>query len=80
MTNNLQSEFANVKISASSNSVPNNASPIKVSVDKYIERIDNVDKLSGIESKYGDVFGFTKGEITKFYKTYNEEATKILQS
>jgi len=80
MTNNLQSEFANTNISASSNSVPNNASPIKVNVNKYIERIDNEGKLKGIDARYGDVFGFTKGEITKFYKTYNEEATKILQS
>jgi len=80
MTNNLQSEFANVNISASSNTVPRNAKPIKVNKNKYIERVDNVGKLEGIEAKYGDVFGFTKGEINKFYKEYNEAALRILKS
>lgn len=78
MTNNLQSEFANVNLSASTDSVPRNAKPIKINKDKYVERIDNVDKLRGIESKYGDVFGFTKGERDKFNKVYSEEALKIL--
>jgi len=80
MTNNLQSEFANVNISASSNTIPRNAKPIKVNKDKYIERIDNVKKLEGIEAKYGDVFDFTKGEVNKFYKVYNAEAIRILES
>ena len=80
MTNNLQSEFANSNIGASNDSAPKNTSPIKINVNKYIERIDNVQKLRGIESKYGDVFGFTKGEINKFYKVYNAEAIRILSA
>jgi len=80
MTNNLQSEFANKNISSSSNSVPKNATPIKVNKNKYVERIDNDGKLKGIEAKYGDVFGFTKGEINKFYKVYNAEALRILKA
>jgi hypothetical protein len=80
MTNNLQSEFANVNISQSNDSPPKNSSPIKVNPNLYIERVDNLGKLKGIEAKYGDVFGFTKGEVTKFYKTYNFEAKKILES
>lgn len=80
MTNNLQSEFANINISESNNSAPKNALPVKVNVNKYIERVDNLDKLRGIEAKYGDVFGFTKGERKKFYKVYNFEAKKILES
>jgi hypothetical protein len=80
MTNDLQSEFANINISKGNDSAPKNAKPIKVNANKYIERVNNLDKLEGIESKYGDVFGFTNGEINKFYKIYNFEAKKILES
>ena len=80
MTNNLQSEFANTNIAANSDAVPINADPIKVSNQKYIERIDNLDKLRGIEKKYGNVFGFTKGERNNFLKVYEFEALKILNS
>ena len=78
MTNNLQSEFANVNISPTSDAVPRNAKPEKINVNRYVERVDHVDKLRGIESKYGDVFGFTKGERDKFNKVYSEEVLKIL--
>lgn len=80
MTNNLQSEFANTNIPSGSDAVPNNASPERVNANLYVERVDNVDKLRGIEAKYGNVFGFTKGERTKFLEVYNFEATKILTS
>jgi hypothetical protein len=79
MTNNLQSEFANVNIPSGSDAVPN-AAPERVNANLYVERVDNVDKLRGIEAKYGNVFGFTKGERKKFNEVYNFEATKILQS
>ena len=78
LTNNLQSEFANKNISPSSNAIPRNTMPIKINKDKYVERIDNVGKLEGIEAKYGDVFSFTKGEVNKFYRVYNAEAIRIL--
>lgn len=78
MTNNLQSEFANTNIGSSNNGVPKNTSPVKINPNKYVERVDNDGKLRGIEAKYGDVFGFTKGEINKFYKVYNAEALRIL--
>lgn len=80
MTNNLQSEFANKNISKGSDGVPKDAKPEKVNVNLYVERVDNVDKADGIEAKYGNVFGFTKGERTKFLEVYNFEAAKILQS
>lgn len=80
MTNNLQSEFANKNIPSGSDGVPSNATPERVSANLYVERVDNLEKLKGIESKYGNVFGFTKGERTKFLEVYNFEATKILTS
>jgi len=80
MTNNLQSEFANINLSKGNDSAPKNSFPIKVNVNKYIERIDNQDKLNGIVAKYGNVFGFTKGERDKFFKVYNFEAKKILEA
>ena len=80
MTNDLQSEFANINISKSNDSPPKGSMPIKINPNRYIERVNNLDKLRGIEAKYGDVFGFTKGEVAKFYKTYNFEAKKILES
>jgi len=78
MTNNLQSEFANTNMGASNNGVPKNAKPIKINPNRYIERVDNDGKFKGIEAKYGDVFGFTRGEINKFYRVYNAEALRIL--
>lgn len=78
MTNNLQSEFANTNMGASNNRVPKNAKPIKINPNRYVERVDNDGKLKGIEAKYGDVFGFTRGEVNKFYKVYNAEALRIL--
>jgi len=80
MTNDLQSEFANINISKGNDSAPKSSAPIKVNPNKYIERVNNLDKLRGIEAKYGDVFGFTKGEVNKFYKVYNFEAKKILEA
>lgn len=80
MTNNLQSDFANVNIPASSNNIPKNAEPVKINPNKYVERVENDGKLKGIEDKYGDVFGFTVGEKNKFYRTYEFEALKILNS
>ena len=80
MTNNLQSEFANTNIPSGSDGVPKNAKPEQVTVNLYVERIDNVKKMEGLEKKYGNVFGFTKGERKQFMEVYNFEATKILQS
>lgn len=80
MTNNLQSDFANVNIPASSDSFPKNSEPVRINPHKYIERVENDGKIQGIEAKYGDVFGFTVGEINKFYKVYEFEALKILNS
>jgi hypothetical protein len=80
MTNNLQSEFANVNISKSSNSAPKGSMPVKVNPLLYVERIDNLNKLEGIEKKYGDVFGFTNGERTKFNRTFQFEMNKLLNA
>jgi len=80
MTNNLQSEFANKNISPSSNTVPQKTEPEKVNKNKYVERIDNADKVDRLEEKYGTIFDFSKGEKDKFYKVYNEAALEILKS
>ena len=80
MTNNLQSEFANTNIPSNSDAVPSNAEPERINANLYVERIDNVGKLRGIEKKYGNVFGFTKGERKKFLEVYNFEAMEILKS
>jgi hypothetical protein len=80
MTNNLQSEFANKNIGKNSNSIPSNAEPEKINKDKYVERIDNQEKVDALEEKYGTIFDFSEGEKHKFYKVYNEEASRILES
>ena len=80
MTNNLQSEFANTNIPSGSDGVPQKAKPEKVSANLYVERIDNVKKMEGLEERYGNIFGFTKGERSEFFKVYEFEALKILNS
>lgn len=74
-TNRLQSDFANRQISPNSDNIPK-SKPIKVNVNRYIERItsQNAPKIEGRES----IFNFTKKEIELFNKTYNETAIKIL--
>jgi hypothetical protein len=82
MTNNFQSDYANAPLAKSSNQVPK-PRPFKVSVNHYqvkLSRQENVDKLEGFEKKYGKVFDFSEGEKKAFYKTYNFEANKILNS
>ncbi len=82
MTNNFQSDYANAPLAKASNRVPK-PRPFKVSVNHYqvrLSRQENVDKLEGFEKKYGKVFDFSEGEKKVFYKTYNFEANKILNS
>lgn len=79
-TNRLQSDFANKKIAVNSDGVPQ-SKPIKVNVNRYIERItsENEGKLLGAEKRYGNIFDFTTDEIQKFNETYNVEAINILK-
>lgn len=74
-TNRLQSDFANRQISPNSDGLPN-SKPIRVTKDRYIERItsENEDKIKGREN----IFNFTNKEKAVFNRVYNATATKIL--
>lgn len=80
-TNRLQSDFANKKISVNADGVPQ-SKPIKVNVNRYIERItsENEGKLLGAEKRYGNIFDFTTEEMQKFNEVYNDEAIRILEA
>lgn len=74
-TNRLQSDFANRQVSENSDAIPN-GKPIKVNVNRYIERItsENAPKIEGRER----IFNFSKKEVETFNRVYNETAIKIL--
>lgn len=81
LTNNLQSDFANVTLSESSDAFPANAAPIKITPDHYVERLDrqeNVNKFKGLSRKYNRPFSFFKPERTLFEQIYIKEMNKIL--
>ena len=81
LQNELQSDFANVNITKTSNSIPKGM-PIKISISEYQETLNkpiNQQKVKGLISKYGDIFGFTNGEKKKFYKTVEFEFVKMLK-
>lgn len=68
LTGDLQSDFANGKVS--------NPIPKKVSTHEYVvtlSRQSNQDKREGLEKKYGTIFFHTKGEVAKFIKIAGQE-------
>tara|TARA_R110000868_G_scaffold179544_3_gene419622 strand:- start:2577 stop:3152 length:576 start_codon:yes stop_codon:yes gene_type:complete len=80
LTNNFQSDYANAPLAKNSDRVPT-PKPFKVDVNHYVVKLsrqENVDKLEGLEAKYGNVFDFSEGEKKAFFKAYNFEANRIL--
>lgn len=72
LSNDLQSDFAN---SASTRGI---ASPKPRKLGKFVyvlgvSRQENAQKLNNIESKYGDVFGLSKGEQDFYLDTLSKE-------
>lgn len=82
LTNDLQSDFANARISKSSDAVPD-SKPIKVDPTLWKEelrRTENAKKLSGLEAKFGEVTAPTQEERDTFQKVGNFEMMKLLRS
>lgn len=82
LTNDLQSDFANARLSKGSDNVPTTP-PIKVSPALWKEelrRSKNVDKMNGNERRFGRIFGATKQEEEQFQKTGYDEMVRILKS
>ena len=82
LTNDLQSDFANARLSKGSDNVPTTP-PIKVSPALWKEelrRSKNVDKMNGNEKRFGRIFGATKQEEEQFQKVGYFEMIKILKS
>jgi hypothetical protein len=82
LTNDLQSDFANARLSKGSDNVPTTP-PIKVSPALWKEelrRSKNVDKMNGNEKRFGRIFGPTKQEEEQFQKVGYFEMVKILKS
>jgi hypothetical protein len=81
LQNELQSDFANVNITKTSDAIPKGM-PIKININEYQERLNkpiNQKKVQGLVKKYGDIFGFTNGEKQKFYKTVEFEFLRLLK-
>lgn len=82
MTNNLQSDYANAQLSKASNAVPK-PNTIKINVNHYVERLDreeNIEKLSGLKKKYGNVTAFTQAEREMFNTVFAGEMNKLLSA
>lgn len=80
LQNELQSDFANVPMGPSNNSSPE-PNTIKVSVNEYVIKLRkevNVQKVNGLEEKYGSIFKHTKKERKLFYKVAQKELIKFL--
>jgi hypothetical protein len=83
LTNNLQSDFANVSLSPSNDSFPASATPIKIDASLWVERLDrpeNVEKYIYLSKKYRNPFRFTKSERKLFQKVAQEELIKLLKA
>ena len=75
LTNELQSDFSNSKVSVSSTKVVA-GKPIKVNVHFYkteLKKDINQKKREGLENKYGRIFKLTKEEKTKFLSILQKE-------
>jgi len=80
LTNDLQSDFANARLSKSDDSVPNTP-PIKVSPTLWKEELrrdDNVKKVDGLEERFGRIFAPTKRERDEFQRVGELEMRKLL--
>lgn len=82
LTNDLQSDFANVSMAVTANAVPQ-PSPIKVNTHTYkmtLKRAENIEKKDSLEEKYGPVFNLTRAEVETFKRVQSFELRKILSS
>lgn len=80
LQNELQSDFANAPMSPSDNSSPE-PNTIKVSAQEYqivLRKKINVDKMEGLEDKYGRIFAHTKQERKVFRKVAQKELILFL--
>lgn len=80
LQNELQSDFANVPMGPSNNSTPE-PDTIRVSVNEYVIKLRkdvNVQKMNGLEDKYGSIFKHTKKEKKLFRKVAQKELIKFL--
>jgi len=80
LTNDLQSDFANARLSKSDDSVPTDP-PIKVSPTLWKEelrRADNAEKVEALERRFGRIFAPTKRERDEFQRVGELEMKKLL--
>lgn len=82
LTNDLQSDFANVGMSKNTTSVAS-PRPIKVSTHIYktsLKRQQNVLKREGLENRFGPIFRLTRKERDTFVRIAAFELRKILEA
>ena len=80
LTNDLQSDFANVPLAPTVNTVAP-PSPIRVNTHEYkmtLKRPENIEKKDGLEDRYGKIFNLTRQERDLFVRVANFELRKIL--
>lgn len=82
LSNDLQRDFANTSIDTGTGT-PDSGAPIKVNNMLWIEalrRSENIGKLDGLKSKYGDFTKFTSKERKKFIDIMQGETIKLLRA
>lgn len=75
LTNELQSDFSNAKISKTSTKVIQ-GQPIRVNANYYkteLKKDINQKKREGLEDKYGKIFSLTKEEKAKYFAILQKE-------
>jgi hypothetical protein len=83
LTNDLQSDFANARLSKDDDSPPKDVRPIKVTPSLWKEQLrrsKNVEKMGGLEKRFGRIFGATKQEQDTFQRVGMFEMMKLLKS
>lgn len=81
LNNELQNDLANGSLTKSSNKVNLKVTPIKVSKGVYkvvLKKQENIDKMVGLEKKYGKIIEHTKEEKELFTKVIDTELGLIL--
>lgn len=79
LNNDLQSDFANSSVSASSDELAK-PTPKKVDSNTFIvalNRSENIEKKNGLEKKYGKIFATTKQEKELFKTSLEKELALI---
>jgi hypothetical protein len=83
LTNDLQSDFANARLSKDDDSPPKDVRPIKATPSLWKEQLrrsKNVEKIGGLEKRFGRIFGPTKQEQDTFQRVGMFEMMKLLKS